>query len=249
MGFKPYTMNLLLDAHTHTIASGHAYSTLSELVTAAKEKNLKLLAITEHGPNMNGSCNHLYFSNLRVIPRQQGSLTLLLGAEANIIDFNGTLDFSDSLISCLDFVIASLHIPCIKPGTKDENTNAYIQAMQNPRVAVIGHPDDARYPIDYETLVIAAKKYNVLLEINNSSLSPLSFRSNSLENTIELLSLCKKYQTPVILNSDAHIASDVGNFSYILPILEKLEFPESLVVNTSLSLFEEYVKEKSAKIS
>ena len=49
----PYlcTMKTLLDVHTHTIASGHAYSSLQEMTLAAKEKGLEILGITEHGPN------------------------------------------------------------------------------------------------------------------------------------------------------------------------------------------------------
>ena len=52
-----------------------------------------------------------------------------------------------------DVVIASLHIPCIKPGSIEQNTNALIKAMDNPYVNIIGHPDDSRYPVDYEKLV------------------------------------------------------------------------------------------------
>lgn len=33
--------NIELDVHTHTIASGHAYSSLSEMVAGAKEKDIK----------------------------------------------------------------------------------------------------------------------------------------------------------------------------------------------------------------
>ena len=41
-------MEYILDLHTHTIASGHAYSTIREMAQAASEKGLKLLGITEH---------------------------------------------------------------------------------------------------------------------------------------------------------------------------------------------------------
>ena len=49
-------MKYLLDAHTHTLASGHAYSTMTEMVEAAAEKKLAVLGITEHAPLMPGSC-------------------------------------------------------------------------------------------------------------------------------------------------------------------------------------------------
>ena len=53
----------------------------------------------------------------------------------------------------LDYAIASLHQPCIKSGTMiPQNTDAYLGAMKNPAIHIIGHPDDSRYPIDYDTL-------------------------------------------------------------------------------------------------
>lgn len=46
-----------LDVHTHTIASGHAFSTLQEMAKAASDKGLKLLGITEHSSGIPGSCD------------------------------------------------------------------------------------------------------------------------------------------------------------------------------------------------
>ena len=43
-------MKIELDVHTHTVASGHAFSSLQEMAQAAAGKGLKLLGITEHSP-------------------------------------------------------------------------------------------------------------------------------------------------------------------------------------------------------
>ena len=42
----------LLDLHTHTIASGHAYNTLYEMAQAAADKGLSLYGCSEHAPAM-----------------------------------------------------------------------------------------------------------------------------------------------------------------------------------------------------
>ena len=47
-------MKTLLDVHTHTVASGHAFSTLQEMAAAASEKGLKLLGITRACPRHTG---------------------------------------------------------------------------------------------------------------------------------------------------------------------------------------------------
>lgn len=237
-------MKFVLDTHSHTVASGHAYSTIKEMVEAAKAQNLELLAITEHGSKMPGSCTEVYFQNYRVIRREMKGLQLLMGAELNILDYEGTVDMREETHQNLDIAIASMHLPCVEPGTIEENTNAFIGAMKNPYVSIIGHPDDSRYPVDYEKLVKAARDNHVLLELNNSSLNPAGFRKGAKENDIEMLKLCKKYETSIVLGSDAHIAADVGNFSFAKEVIELTNFPEDLIVNTSTDKLMEYLKQK-----
>ena len=115
-------MRDLVDVHTHTIASGHAYNTMMEMIRAAQEKELEVFGITEHAPQMPGSCQLIYFHNLRVVPRQHGNLELLLGVELNILDEKGTVDMSQEDLAQMDLTIASLHIPCVKPGSREWNT-------------------------------------------------------------------------------------------------------------------------------
>lgn len=237
-------MKFLIDTHTHTLASGHAYSTMNEMIQAAKDKGLKYLGITEHAPKMPGTCHIFYFENLKVVPRQYDDLTLLLGAEANILDTDGTLDLYDNLLNRLDIIIASLHNPCYQNGTAIENTNAYLGAMKNPKVAIIGHPDDGRIPVDYEVLVREAKKHHVALEVNNSSLSPNSFRSNARENAMTYLSLCKEQSVPIIYGSDAHICYDVANFTFAKEVTDAVAFPKELIINYNQNLIDEYILAK-----
>lgn len=238
---RRFIMCYLLDAHTHTIASGHAYSTISEMVEAAKEKKLSLLGITEHAPKMPGTCGYIYFMNLKVVPRQYNQLKVLFGAEVNILDYQGNIDLDEEVTIDLDYLIASLHTPCIESGNETENTNAIIGAMKHPKVSIIGHPDDQRFPINHKALVEAAKEYHVLLEMNNSSLSPNSFRANAKENDLIILDYCKQYHVPVIAGSDAHINHDIGNFTYVKQLFEEINFPKELVANTSLPLFHSYI--------
>ena len=63
-------MKIKADTHSHTIASGHAYSTIREMAKAGAEAGLELLAITEHAPMMPETCGKFYFSNFGIIPRE-----------------------------------------------------------------------------------------------------------------------------------------------------------------------------------
>ena len=229
-------MRLIADTHAHTIASGHAYSTLREMAYAASQNGLEVLSLTEHAPEMPGSCQEIYFRNLSVIPREMYGVKLLLGSELNIMNPEGELDLSEAICKNLDLVIASIHSPCYGFGhSVKENTNAYVEVMEKPYVDIIGHPDDGRFPIDYEVLVRTAKETKTLLEINNSSLRPGGFRKNTRENVLQMLELCKQYEVSVTTGSDAHIDVDAGNFEYVKEVLEYCKFPEELVVSTEFN--------------
>lgn len=234
----------VLDLHTHTIASGHAYNTLREMAKAASDKGLSVLGITEHAPKMPGTCHSFYFHNLKTVPRELYGIRLLLGSEVNIMDFEGNIDLEERDLKGMDIIIASLHTPCIKPGSVRENTTAYLKAMENPYVNIIGHPDDGRYPVDYRALVEGAKEKGKVLELNNHSLDPKCFRRNARENDLKMLELCKEYAVPVIMGSDAHFDTLIGEFSMAKKLLEEVDFPEELVLNRSVEALQGHVNVK-----
>ena len=93
---------VLVDAHTHTVASGHAFSSLQEMAKAAADMGLEVLGITEHGPSVPGTCPTLYFKNMFTVPRQMYGIRLLMGCEINILDTKGSLDLTDEQIGWLD---------------------------------------------------------------------------------------------------------------------------------------------------
>lgn len=227
-------MELLFDLHTHTAASGHAFSTLKENIEEAAKKGLRAIGTSDHSSFMPGAADPIFFGNYKAIRDEIMGVRIFTGVEANIIDLEGNLDMEEALLKKMDYVIASLHVPCVKAGTRQENTSALIGAMKNPYVKIIGHPDDDRYPLDYEALVSAAAGEEVALEINNSSLSERSGRLNAEQNIPVMLSYCKKYRVPVIVGSDAHIFYDVGNLEQAKALLAACDFPEELVLNTKM---------------
>ena len=95
-------MKTQLDVHTHTVASGHAYSSLQEMAQAAADKGLKILGITEHGPGIPGTCNPIYFRNMHCVPRQLYGIRLMLGAELNILNTNGDICLDEEHWRMLD---------------------------------------------------------------------------------------------------------------------------------------------------
>lgn len=236
-------MRFEADTHAHSLMSGHAYSTIREMAAAAKKKGLKAMALTEHAPNMPGTCGLYYFQNLDVIPREMEGVQMLFGAEVNILAPDGSIDLPENVCKDLDLVVASIHVPCYGLGhSMEENTQAYLEVMKKPYIHIIGHPDDGRFPVDYERLVKGAKETGTLLEMNNSSLRPASFREGTHENLKKMLEFCKKYEVPVTTGSDAHVDVDAGNFCYVEEIIKECDLPEELVLTTNWEKLQLHLK-------
>ena len=235
-------MTPLLDVHTHTVASGHAYSSLQEMAQAAASRGLQILGVTEHGPSIEGTCPLLYFKNMHCIPRQMYGVRLLMGCEMNILDTEGHLDIPENYMQHLDIRIAGIHIMCWNGGTKAQNTEGMEAVIQNPYVHIISHPGDGTADLDFEPLVLASKEAHTLLEINNHSLSPKRSKLSAKANNLEILRLCKKHDVPLILGSDAHISFQIADYSRVMPLVEEVGFPPELIMNYWPEQFLEYLQ-------
>jgi len=227
----------VLDLHCHTVASTHAYSTISENAAHAASIGLTHIAITDHGPDMPGGA-HLYaFTNQLCLPDYIHGVRVLKSAEVNILNEDGKLDLPSKLMHRMDFTIASLHRGIFPPATKEIHTRTVINVMENPAVSILGHPCDVHFDIDIEAVVAAAARTGTIIEINNQTLNPTSVRYNGDTQQRELLAYCKEYNVPVIAASDAHFCTLVGRLDKAKALIEEAGLPESQVLNTSAELF------------
>lgn len=230
-------MELILDSHTHTLASAHAYSTVLELAREAAEQKMELLAITDHAPGLPDSCDKWHFINYGVMDQELYGVKMLYGVELSILDYEGTVDLEEMLLEKQDLCIASFHELITAPGSVRENTRAMVKALENPYVDILGHPDDGRIPVDFEELVRQAKSLGKLLEVNNSSLKAAKHRINCRENLTLMLKLCERYGVTVCVGTDAHFATAAGHMDEAQNLMEELRFPEELVANTSVEKY------------
>ena len=233
-------IKIVADLHTHTIVSGHAYGTIREMAFSASERNLSMLGITEHAPGVPGTADPLYYGNISAVPRELYGVKMLFGSEINVLN-DGTLSLGQKYIDMLDYAIAGIHTICYENEGIDGNTRNLISCMKNDKVCFVSHPDDDHTPLDYERLVIAAKEYHVALEVNNSSFKKPDKRLNCVENYRKMLALCMKHEVPVIISSDAHDPSCVGDFSLAIDLIERCNFDTKLVLNTDVDKIEKFI--------
>ena len=246
-------MKLSIDIHNHTIASGHAYSTIQEYADEAQKKGLSLIAITDHAPAMPYAPGMFYFMNFRIIPREIKGVKIMMGVELNILDKNGKVDLSEEILKLLCPVIASFHHPCYKYSKEDmtgeerseEITTAIMNIMDNPFIHILGHPGDSKYPFDIEKVVKKSLETATLLEINDVNLNPDGSqfsRPGAHDTMFKILEICKKIGCPVVIGSDAHFASYTGKFEKSVELLEIAGFPLELVANRSVEYFMQLIK-------
>ena len=159
---------------------------------------------------------------------------LLYGIELNILDRKGTVDLDQELLCKLDYAIASMHTWNYRPGTRDENTEAFVNVMKNPCVKILGHSDNTHYPVNYDVLARTARETGTIFEINEASLAPYGYRGDTRENCYEILRCCRKYHLPLLLSSDSHGPEHIGDFTCAAEFVHQAMFPEQLILNNQL---------------
>ncbi|GHU57358.1 putative phosphatase [Bacteroidia bacterium] len=222
---------LKIDFHTHSIASGHAINTIYEMIHIAKNKGITHLGITEHGPAMEGAPHSGYFWISDQLTKLQG-IDIFLGIESNIINQDGEIDLDKDLLSKQRIVSAGLHKKTPYDNCVNANhTESIINAISNPLVKIITHPYRPEFPTDLEQIFYESYKNDTLLELNNNLFSYTNHLPELIFNYTKLIKLCKKYNYPIIVGSDAHIAEKIGDDTNIKLVQEKLDLPEELIIN------------------
>ena len=164
-------------------------------------------AITDHS-KASFQANGLYPEKLRDQIKQvqqfnqkmadQGkSFRLLSGAEVDITKMG--LDCDNELLSELDVVVASLHVPA---SDEAENTHRLIQAAQNPYVHMLGHLTGRLllqrepYKINTQAVIEACAATGTWLELNA--------QPNRLDLDWRLWAQFRHLNIKCVINCDAH---------------------------------------------
>lgn len=220
------------DLHVHSIASGHAFGTVSELLSVACDRDMLVLGISDHGPSMDGAAHEGYFTMAPEFVRWEAPVKLLFGCEANILNKQGDLDLSIETLDGLDYVMAGLHSRTPFDDverSRDANTQAVLACFRRYRLDILTHPLNPQFPLHLDEIVQAAVEYDVALEIN----SRLLWKAGSLllEEHIRLIEAAAARGASLIIGSDAHIPHLVGDISSLAPLTAHLLTAEKVIVN------------------
>ncbi len=235
-------MRIAVDTHTHTVASGHAYSTVDELARGARRRGLKGFVLTDHGPGLPGGPHPYHFSNMRVLPPRIHGVRFFRGVEANVLDLRGGLDLGRDYLAQLHFAYAGLHEVCFDSRGEAGTTEALVAALRDPFVDAVSHPGNPRYPVDIAAVVGAAKAAGKAIEINSGS---FRVRAGSASRCAEFARECVRQGALVVCGSDAHYWRDVGRLDEALAVLDEAGADPELVINSSLARFEAFLARRA----
>lgn len=225
-------LNVIADLHTHTLSSSHAFQTADQMAAQAKACGYRVLAITDHGSAMPDAPHIWHFGNWRALPRVMDDVVMLYGAEVNVMDTKGGLDFSQSQLAGMDWTVVSIHSPCI-PGllTEREANRLWLSIAENPYIDCIGHSERQNYRYDYDLVTKAFARNHKVVEMNGNS---FNVRKDGIPNMRALLRACLDNGCRISLDSDAHSTLQMRNGLHKLySLLEEIDFPQELVVNAS----------------
>ncbi len=160
--------------HNHTLASD-GQNTLAAMAQAAAELGLEWLGIADHSKS-SFQANGLdvkrlekQIEEIQSLNSKKPKCTLLSGTECDILK-EGKLDFPDSLLKELDYVVASVHSGFT--SNEKEMTDRILRAIENPHVTCLGHPtgrlllEREAYPVNIPKILEAAAANGTWIELN-----------------------------------------------------------------------------------
>jgi putative hydrolase len=220
--------SIKVDLHVHSVASGHAYSTVSELATAGATAGLEAIAITDHGPGLPQGPHAYHFTNQYRFCSIKGPCQVLSGVEEDLMDGNGNVYLPAKVLEILDVVLVGLHpYGWVSGQPAAAVTKSLLKAMENPLVRGITHPVNKWIDIDVKEVVKLARETGTAVEFNLSKITSLESR------LYQMLDWVIEYKAPLMINSDAHIVDEIGVWDPLEPFIDHID--TELVVNTSLS--------------
>ena len=224
--------NLRGTFHNHTTASDGRAS-LEDMIASAKELGLEYLGIADHSKS-SFQANGLdekrlaaQVARIRELNAAETDFRIFAGTECDILK-DGSLDFSNDILSTLDYVVASVHSSFTMPEA--EMTERIIRAMQNPHVTMLGHLTGRLllsrepYQVNIPAILDAAAETGTIIELNANS--------RRLDLDWRWWPLAREKGVKCSINPDAHTTAGLQDLLFGVGIARKGWLTKDDVINT-----------------
>jgi DNA polymerase (family 10) len=207
--------------HCHTTASDGSNS-VEELAHGCRDAGYQWMGITDHSQaaayagGLSKDDLLRQADEIDAVNSRWTGIRVLKGIEADILA-DGSLDYDDATLARLDFVIGSIHSR-FNMG-RAEMTGRLLGAMDNPHLAIIGHPTGRLlltrdpYPIDMDAVLEKAARTGVAIEINADP--------HRLDLDWRLLRQARRLGVAICIGADAHNLAGIRNVEFGVGIARK----------------------------
>lgn len=239
-------LRIEVDAHTHTVMSGHAWSTIQENCAAAAQKGMKALCMTDHGFCMKGTGTIWTPWSFSQLPDVIGGIRVYPGMEFNLWDTEGHLDeYLPGAFQHIRFGIASMHKNVMPVLDADAHTEAYIRAMDHACIDLIGHPGIPGLPHRRGAAGSRRRRAGQADRDQQQFLRrPAGLRRQLPQNRAAVHAVRRsrlRGQRRALLRQRRRGAK-------ALEMLDSIDFPPELIVNSTFERFEAYIAEREARM-
>lgn len=224
--------NLRGTFHCHTTASDGRAS-LADMAGAARELGLQYLGIADHSKSSfqaNGLDETRLLAQIAEIEELNADFDgfrIFSGTECDIKK-DGSLDFSDDILSRLDYVVASVHGSFTL--SEKEMTDRIIRAMSNPHVTMLGHVTGRLllsrepYQVNIPAIIDAAAETGTIIELNANP--------HRLDMDWRWWPLAREKGVKCAINPDAHSTAGLQDLVFGVHMARKGWLTRADVVNT-----------------
>ena len=219
--------------HNHTTASD-GRSSLLEMLEAAQKMGWEYIGIADHSKASfyaNGLSAERLLAQIEQIHQLNAtgkfSTYAFAGIECDILP-SGELDFPDSLLKMLDYVLVSIHSALHLD--KESMTKRLMRAIENPYVTMIGHLSGRlllqreAYQLDYVKIIEACIANGKMIEINSSP--------QRLDMDWRLWHAAAKKGLLACINTDAHNSRHLEFYRAGVNVARKGWLTKAQVFNT-----------------
>lgn len=218
--------------HCHTSYSDGA-NTLEEMADAARQLGWEYLGIADHSKvaayagGLSEEKVKQQVDEIDELNSRLKDVRIFKGTEVDILR-DGSLDWSDRVLSTFDYVVASIH--SIFNMSEAEMTKRIIKALKNKYVTMLGHPtgrlllEREGYPVNMIDVINVAADYGKIIEINSHPLR--------LDLDWRLSKYAKEKGVKISINPDAHNIDGLRDVFYGVGVARKGWLEKHDVVNT-----------------
>jgi histidinol phosphatase-like PHP family hydrolase len=222
------------DLQTHSEWSDGS-GTIAEMADAAAERGYEYIAITDHAQSLKiaggidarelrQQAREIETINASLAETGQ-SLRVLRSIELNL-NPRGEGDMPKAALADLDLVLGCFHSALRK---KDEQTERYIQALQNPDIQILGHPRGRIYNFRLGLSADWSRVFDVAAELDKAV--EIDAYPDRQDLSLDLLPLAKRAGCRISIGTDAHGPSQLPFVELGLAAALLAEIPIDRIVN------------------